>query len=444
MFNSIYKSMNKKINPSEELLIKTKSKMHDALRQQHEPKKRTIRRPLVIAAVICLCILISIPIMATFIPSINDLLRMVNPSIGTRLQPVEQYSEDNGIRMSVIAAMNDDDTAVFYLALQDLTGDRIDRSVDLYDYFVRGASVFTHDLVDYDEATRTAIIRMMAGGGRALEGKNLTVQLNSFLSKKTYYDGITFPMALAEVTEEAPETMPSGRINGGGGDGIKEIMENEDYPILKPKGEKRSFNDELDFVWITGIGYVDGMLHIQTQWAESVDNHGYIYLLDGDKKIQPYATLNFKLDGVKYSEEIFDIPPEALHNYTLAGYFVREGCYVEGNWSVSFEIKAVDSARITAENLDINGLHIDSLEISPMGAKISGVSSDFSDILVEVIKKDGTKVSCNTMLAYQGIPYAANEKGEFSVKNLFDMPLDLESVKEVRINGVTIEIKRGN
>jgi hypothetical protein len=41
--------------------------------------------------------------------------------------------------------------------------------------------------VNYDEATRTATIRMMAGGGRELDGKKLTVQLNSFLSKKTYY-----------------------------------------------------------------------------------------------------------------------------------------------------------------------------------------------------------------------------------------------------------------
>jgi hypothetical protein len=167
---------------------------------------------------------------------------------------------------------------------------------------------------------------------------------------------VTFPVALAEATEEAPETMPSGRINGGGGDGIREIMDNEDYPVLKPKGEKCAFNDELDFVWISGMGYVDGMLHIQIQWAESVDNHGYIYLLGDDGKVQPYATLNFNLDGVKYSEEVFDIPPEELQKYTLAGYFVREGCYVEGDWNVSFEVKAVDSARITAENLDINGL----------------------------------------------------------------------------------------
>ncbi len=441
MFKSIYQSMNKQINPSEELLCKTKAKMHDALRQQQAPRKRIIRRPLVLVAVICLCILISIPIMATFIPYFNDLLQIVNPSIGARLQPVEQYSEDNGIRMSVIAAMNDDDTAVIYLALQDLTEDRIDRSVDLYDYFVRGANVFTHELVNYDEATRTATIRMMAGGGRELDGKKLTVQLNSFLSKKTYYDGVTFPVALAEATEEAPETMPSGRINGGGGDGIREIMDNEDYPVLKPKGEKCAFNDELDFVWISGMGYVDGMLHIQIQWAESVDNHGYIYLLGDDGKVQPYATLNFNLDGVKYSEEVFDIPPEELQKYTLAGYFVREGCYVEGDWNVSFEVKAVDSARITAENLDINGLHIDSLQISPMGANLSGISSDFSDILVEVINKDGTKVSCNTMLAYQGIPYAANEKGEFTVKNFFELPLDLNSVKEVKINGVPVETK---
>jgi hypothetical protein len=82
MFKSIYQSMNKQITPSEELLCKTKAKMHDALRQQQAPRKRIIRRPLVLVAVICLCILISIPIMATFIPYFNDLLQIVNPSIG--------------------------------------------------------------------------------------------------------------------------------------------------------------------------------------------------------------------------------------------------------------------------------------------------------------------------------------------------------------------------
>jgi hypothetical protein len=45
------------------------------------------------------------------------------------------------------------------------------------------------------------------------------------------------------------------------------------------------------------------------------------------------------------------------------------------------------------------------------------------------------------MLAYQGIPYAANEKGEFTVKNFFELPLDLNSVKEVKINGVRLKRK---
>ena len=74
-------------------------------------KPGLMRRPLVIAAAVCLCIALAIPVMAATIPSFNHLVSLVSPQIAQKLQPIELVSVSNGIKMEVVAAMNDDDTA---------------------------------------------------------------------------------------------------------------------------------------------------------------------------------------------------------------------------------------------------------------------------------------------------------------------------------------------
>lgn len=106
--------------------------------------------------------------------------------IALLLQPIGVISEDNGIKMEVVAAMNDDEMVVVYSTMQDLIDDRIDETLDIYDHFFSGARKFNIQVVDYDESTKTATLRMQANGGKKLSGKKVRFRIDSFLSDKKY------------------------------------------------------------------------------------------------------------------------------------------------------------------------------------------------------------------------------------------------------------------
>ena len=62
-----------------------------------------------------------------------NLLSIVSPDFALLLQPIEIACEDNGIKMEVVGAMNDDEMKVIYITMKDLVGDRIDE-FHIYDY----------------------------------------------------------------------------------------------------------------------------------------------------------------------------------------------------------------------------------------------------------------------------------------------------------------------
>ncbi|HYE11408.1 MAG TPA: DUF4179 domain-containing protein, partial [Patescibacteria group bacterium] len=251
--------------------------------------KKIKKRSLIIAAAICLCIMLSVPVIAASIPTFNSFLYLVSPKIAQLLQPIEMISEDNGIKLEVVAAMNDDETAIVYLTLQDLTGNRIDKTVDLYNYSITGANMFTHELVSYDEDTRTATIRMVANGANKLNGKKVTVRVDSFLSGKEHFENIDTGIVLADISSGTPETilLNMNRISGGGGHLIDILKKKGTINILKPDQVNISLAG-IDFVHISNIGYVDSRLHVQTKWSGSVDDHGTLYLINtAHERINP-------------------------------------------------------------------------------------------------------------------------------------------------------------
>ncbi len=116
---------------------------------------------------------------------------------------------------------------------------------------------------------------------------------------------------------------------------------------LKP-GEKQALRNDIDFVSITGMGYVDDMLHIQTWWASSVGNHGYFtaHTADGQEvyasnayfiwtltahRFRPYGE---DADRQQYIEYVFDISPEELAQCQFSATLFADNCYTEGNWKV--------------------------------------------------------------------------------------------------------------
>ena len=93
---------------------------------------RPARRALALAAAFALALCLGGGVLAAA-PELQQKLAVLGEETLQMLQPINQVSEDAGIRMEVLAAMSDGQVAAVYIGLQDTTGQgRIGPDADLY------------------------------------------------------------------------------------------------------------------------------------------------------------------------------------------------------------------------------------------------------------------------------------------------------------------------
>ncbi|WP_053956430.1 DUF4179 domain-containing protein [Inediibacterium massiliense] len=435
---------------SDEKIIK------DALSTIHTPKynmamevEKKINNPKTyinfkraIPLVVCLCLIFSVGVMAETIPSFQKLLSIVSTDIGLLLQPVKKISEDQGIKMEVLGAMNDDEMAVVYFTMQDLTGNRIDKTLDIYEYSLNGANMFNCQIINYDEVTKTAILRMQANGGEKLNGKKVSFRIGSFLSdKKTFDKRIDISdIKIANSSQKIPLDM--SHISGGGGTLYKEFKQKGSINVLKTDQMNIAI-PKIDFVHISNIGYIDGKLHIQTKCiGDGIDDHGYMYFADslGNQIDMKSANIHFGTDpegntkyGSDYIEYIFDMGDIEVDKLKLMGYFVSNGNYVEGNWETTFKIQSVGETKEKDCNIQLDNGRINRICLSPMGITLlgRGESEDVDDITVSAKMTDGSIQTFDSMMSY-------SEDEEIKLKFVSFLPLDISKVQYIMINDTII------
>ncbi|PNT94036.1 DUF4179 domain-containing protein [Clostridium thermosuccinogenes] len=384
MFEDRYKSMYEQIVPDESLISKTierinqqagskksKAELYDTKLNGNEPYRtwlpkakqskgiRLFFKYATAAAVILVFTFAVMPAIAANVPVIYELMYMVSPSTAQFFMPVQKSCEDNGIRMEVVSTYIHGDTAEVYITLQDLTGNRVDETTDLYDSYsihLPFDSSATCDLVGYDEKTRTAtfLIRITQWGNRRIEGSKLTFSVGCFISGKRAYEDVPIKIDLSSVGK-SPKTKET-KIYGVSGPNVDKYLPidksivDRTATVIVPSDTIYSPADSFD---ITGIGYVDGMLHIQFATADRSknDSHGYFYLKDkdGNKILYDYSVgfVEYVEPGnedtkIVYDEYIFDIPQDEISNYALYGSFYTSGLYTEGNWQVTFPLQSKD------------------------------------------------------------------------------------------------------
>jgi hypothetical protein len=289
------------------------------------------------------------PILAANVPAVYQLMYFVSPTAAQFFMPVQKSCEDNGIKMEVVSARIHANTAKIYIKMQDLTEKRVDDTTDLYDSYSINSpfdSSATCQLVGYDKATRAAtfLISLTESGTKKIVGDKITFSVREFISDKHMYNKIPIPVDLANVDNTASTKQVS--INGGGGRKYKEYFPNYKgkAKVLVPSSAMKFPVKGIDF---TGIGYIDGMLHIQTSVVNNLnkDNHGYFFLVDknGNKTQCIYGVyFNENLDSnsrVDHEEYVFDIPQSEIGQYSLYGTFVTSGLFTKGNWQVTFPLK---------------------------------------------------------------------------------------------------------
>lgn len=309
-------------------------------------RSKSIIKLSLIAVVVILCVTLIVPTFAVVVTKPDEYLYAMFPAIAQKLKPVQMSCVDNGIKLEVISANVTDTEAQVYVSLQDLEGDRVDATTDLFDsYHIRRPfdSSATCNMVRFDEETKTAtfLIDIDWHNSRKVTGSKVTFSLKEFLSHKQKYEGFIDGIDLSQIGE-AKETITNVSIRGGSYIDEEQDLLNENSLYLKPA--TGSIVDlPVDGVEITGMGYINGKLHIQALYhnIHDFDNHGWISIVDkyGNKYNGEQSVAFWAEDEVSsYEEEVFNISPEELASSKLHCRFVTTDTITRGDWEVTFEL----------------------------------------------------------------------------------------------------------
>ena len=321
----------------------------------YEAEKPVVRRSgvrlLALAAEVMLALMGAFTALATVSEPANDLLYRIWPYAAQSLKPVRLSCEDQGIRMEVHSAAVAGNETLVTLSLQDLTGNRLDRTIDLFDsanlllpYDGSGTCVLT----GWDEDGRRADfgVYMQFDTDNISDGK-ATFQLSRILTGKreTTVDLTSLlPAPLAEAETVLP---PREKIRGWSGNDA-ETAKPEALQVLDTAQSAEI--PVTEGVYLSGAGFVDGELHVQLRYEDILhtDNHGFVQLVDADGTVYEQGMQEgesvswFGKGGDSHQEYIFRNLPADLEGLRIVGEFVTAAPAIEGNWQVTFPLELAE------------------------------------------------------------------------------------------------------
>lgn len=429
---------------------------------------RVSRKKINIGLVTAIITILSVTVLASTLPSFNKLLSMISPEMALILQPIEEKEEgvyvkdeeriseanisgrDKGIELKPLAVINDDEMIIAYLTLQDLTGNRLDEKMSISEYFVEGTTINNCQVIDYDEATKTAILQITVNGGSELNNNVLKIEIRSIMTQKKILEALPIDINLVEI-RELPRVMTTKmhredtQGGGGSGDMWDELGRNQFIQILQPN-ERAIRIPELDVMQISNIGFIDEKLHIQTKWNENnSDSHGYFYLVDEEgneievKENNFYFGVDEENDvqfGRDYIEYILEISEEQIENIRLMGYFVEWGEVIDGEWSAEIDLNSsTKEIKIPCE-IEMETWKVTEVALSPLGITLRGEGgkANVEEMKVSIKMKSGATKGFDSRKS-------SNQMGEIIMKFGVEIPLDVEEIEEIQINDEVIEVK---
>ena len=347
-FAQQYRKLQEQILP-DEARIHMVIRETEKLEQRRSKKSLFLWKPAVALMAACACLYLSMPALAASSASVYQIMYRVSPQIAQYFMPVQKSDTDQGIKMEVLSASIQGSVANIYLTMQDLEGNRLDETTDLFDsYRINCPFDSTNhcERIGYDADTKTVtfLVTIEAWGNRDICGDKITFSVDTFLSGKKTYEQIPIPLDLSQITKTSRTQTVSIR-GGGARDDEWLIQLDHDQTALIPSAPLKGF--PVDGIALTGIGYVDGRLHIQTAVGNVLesDNHGWFWFQDSlGKNVRSVYSFSFvdearQGERMDYCEEVFEIGRDELEDCQLYGYFVTAGKKTDGTWRVTFPLE---------------------------------------------------------------------------------------------------------
>lgn len=451
---------------------KVKNRLHDETPQIAVKEHNRWARSTVVAIVMSALLVVTAT--AATLGNFDWFIEKFNPDFGKVVQPVEVYSEDQGIRLEVIGAQKYGNRAIVYLSLQDITGqNRLTEHTDFQDGFrikmkprekdknTSGkdallASVSWEEKVIYFNKDTNTIyyeFNIVADPDTPLADP-LEIGSSSIYFDRNDFEGELISLSSAKI--EAAETISLQETQLWGGMNLPDDL---DLPIevLKPGHYGDMPYGEKD-QWISNIGIINGDLHVQIgkifnkEFGSSNATLGlmgadgepisYDYTLnflgDKDHRIIDIKNKDYGDSPYSYEEFIFSIDPNNLNEYTL-GYAVSVSSGAKGKWNVVANLSvSKGNTRIWTNSIPIDGHLFEHMVLSPLGLQVIG-SYEGGECMAAAMSIELETPEDTILLEYGG-GSQNYENHTFSSNWDTKTPLDINKVIAIIINGTRIPI----
>lgn len=425
--------------------------------------RKRFRKPLIAAAAILLCLLLTVPILGAISEEFNNLLFNINPELAEILMPLDGECISNGIKMEVQAAIADEENCILYLTLHDEEGNRLQDHGYFYDI---KSSYWRSAASSYDKDSETIYLKLITQGSfssnepQALEFHDLEVNARTISAD---IDLTQLPESEGVECEYGGYSYNNGETSHAvGGNGLggtyTTVLEPDVYDIDLPSR-----------LQISNMGFIDGKLHIQTimkeydyrliSFLELINKKGddytsfELYEMNAEyiSACNSYELIEFSDGDTVYTEYVFDMGPEDLEGYSIS---IQENNIIEGEWTSSIRIDVHESRKINC-NVPIADAKVTDLIISPIRLRIEylGWGRDGRPFDVVLKMKDGEIIKYKIDLMKDGYEKFDTSEGYdfidgyvgwnvsftgYTFEILPTTPFDVDNIAEITVDNVVV------
>lgn len=364
---------------------KNRQRVLYAARQETRPA--SIRKGVLIPVIALLLLCLAMAVAGATSETVNGWLYQQWPRLATLLMPVNMSCEDQGIRMEVISAVAEGNEVLINYSMQDLEGSRIDEnSSACFDMIYAGTNNYNGGGYDsvYDPEEKKLYASTCLNTETAIDPQDRNVILYTNLlenARKTTVDLLPLLKQYRNQAEAVPVPENAVACTGyqdgefcsvwGDIDSIWTIPDS-----LRVLDQSRSPEIRLsDHVFLSGIGMVDGLMHIQlhitvpkevsipgtaeNSWktVEYVPCSAWIELYDTetgfdaddqnrrqDKLPGGISTLYWEAEGAggeRWEEIILTPDSEPEETQTFTAEIIESSVPISGDWRIKIPMRTI-------------------------------------------------------------------------------------------------------
>lgn len=352
-FKISYQNAYEHILPKSDYLENIIDRVDERKRKQRSIPFLILRPVAAICAVVLLLSVTVLPVMARNFPQVYNIINKYAPALAGFVLPVETSDTSNGITMQVEAIDIKDSTAEIIVSFSDAEGsdkDLIKGSIDLYDsYYLKsyGASYEAGgcEFLEYDELEDKAYFKISLFTDGSYKREKARFGVRQILTNKSREkQWIELDNIIKNPTIKSVSL--SGCSYGQDSELYNQFFNDSSQSSGLVMDIAEVDESMIEALTVTGVGYSDGVLRIQTCRGNfsDADRHMRPLLIDSTGNERDFdVSLGWheEINGERllFDEHLFLVDESELDKIQVYGIFYITEKSVKGNWEVTFELE---------------------------------------------------------------------------------------------------------